>query len=105
MKHEEIDRRSLAMARVIARRLREKPELLSTARGNLVRWIASGSPGSRPALIEWLRIIDNGIDAVLPVLIGEDENSTRLRQSSPFAGEQFITREERTAILLKFREL
>lgn len=39
---------------------------------------------------------------VRKVLVGHDERSTRLQQSSPFAGEQFITRPERCALIQQF---
>lgn len=35
---------------------------------------------------------------------GIDERSTRLRQSSPFAGPEFITDEDRMECLMRFRD-
>jgi hypothetical protein len=104
MKHEQIDRRSLAMSSIIAARLRQQPELLAIARANLSRWIASGCPRTRAVWIEWQGIIDRGLDTVTSVLTSSDANSTRLRQSSPFAGPRFISRRERTAILQRFAQ-
>ena len=104
LKHQQIDRRSIAFGGVIVARLEQNPELLSVARANLSRWLASGSPRTRAAWEEWQRIIDQGLGAVSSVLIADDEESTRLRQSSPFAGERFITRRERTAILQRFAQ-
>ena len=104
MKHQQIDRRSIAFGGVIVARLKQNPELLSIARASLSRWIASGSPRTRAAWEEWQRIVDQGLGAVSSVLTADDEESTRLRQSSPFAGERFITRRERAAILQRFDE-
>jgi hypothetical protein len=105
MSHNDIDRRSLAMATVIANRLRENPGLLAVARGNLDRWLSTCSPNCRAALLEWKTILQNGIDSAVETLCSDDERSTRLRQSSPFAGEAFISRSERTDILLRFRHV
>ena len=102
MKHEIIDQRSLAMAEIIARRIAENPQLLDLAMENLDRWLTTCSAGSRPALLEWKKVLKSGVDAAIETLRGEDERSTRLRQSSPFAGEEFITRAERTDLILKF---
>jgi hypothetical protein len=104
MKHEVIDQRSLAMAKIIARRLRANPQLIDAALANLNRWLNSCSPNTRPALLEWKEIINAGMEQALGVLCGEDERSIRLRQSSPFAGEEFITRAERTDLILRFAD-
>lgn len=102
MQHDVIDRRSLAMAEVIARRISENPRLLDVARANLKRWLATCSPGSKPALLEWEEILQDGLESAVETLRGTDERSTRLRQSSPFAGEEFITRSERMGIIRRF---
>jgi hypothetical protein len=101
MDHGVIDQRSLAMAAIIARRIRENPRLLEVADENLDRWLAICAPNSRPALMEWKGILKRGLDETLKTLCTEDERSTRLRQSSPFAGEEFITRAERTDLILR----
>ena len=90
------------MARIIAKRVSENPKLLDVARMNLDRWLTSSSPNSQSTLLEWKTILQNGIDEVLETLCGTDERCTRLRQSSPFAGEEFITRLERTEIIQRF---
>lgn len=101
MNHQLIDQRSLKMAAIIARRLEENPELLRVAQTNLERWLRICSPQNVQVLTEWQEILNAGLPKVTAVLRGQDENSTKLRQSSPFAGEEFITRKERTEILTR----
>jgi len=55
-----IDQRSLAMAKIIAKRVRENPSLLDVARGTLERWLASCSPNSRSTLLEWKAALEGG---------------------------------------------
>ena len=101
--HAQIDARSLAFGRLVARRLRERPELLRVADENLTRWQRTCAPNVRATLAEWRGVLDAGLDASLGVLTGEDERSVRLRQSTPFAGEEIVTREERNLILMQYR--
>jgi len=90
------------MATIVARRIRENPWLLDIARQTLGRWLEKCDPNSRPGLLEWKAILDQGLEATIGILCGENERSIRLRQSSPFAGEEFITRAERTDLILQF---
>lgn len=88
------------MDRLVAAKVRADPALVDRARDILERWLVSASPRTRPALLEWRALLDGGLDSILPVLEGDDERCTRLRQSSPFCG--ILTRGERTRILLEF---
>jgi hypothetical protein len=97
--HRRIDERSLAMHRAIAEKLREKPDLLAIARENLDRWQADAGR-SGPYLREWRRILDLPLDEVLALMVREDERTTALRQSSPFAG--ILEPAERWAIYARF---
>jgi len=99
--HSHIDRRSLEMDRVVARRIQENPQLLAKVRETLRRWIATASPAVRPTLLEWEQILDGPADRLHRTLTGDDEDSTRLRQSSPFCG--ILTQAERTEILLRHK--
>lgn len=93
--HLRIDERSLAMHRLIARKVRANPALLEEARANLRRARATeGSPSL--TLAEWGEILDGDPERVAEFLEDRSERATRLRQSSPFAG--ILTEEERTAI-------
>ena len=99
--HRLIDERSLAFDRLIAAKLRQDPALVAKARGNLARWLATCSARTRPALLEWQRLLDGPLDDLLTFLEATGERATRLRQSSPFCG--ILTPEERLAILREFQ--
>ena len=76
----------LAMHRAIARKIRREPKLYNVARRNLARW--ERKRGSCPAPFrEWKEIlVENDVDTVLRIISRTDEESDRLRQSSPFCG-------------------
>lgn len=93
--HSRLDERSLAMHRLIARKVQADPALLDRARANLRRWQETeGSP--KLALAEWEQILRSPVDQVAQFLTERSERATRLRQSSPFAG--VLTEAERRAI-------
>ena len=98
MSHDKVDARSFAFGELTAHRLRNQPELLDAARAQLTRC----APSVQDVLREWQTILDAGMDATLKVLTGLGERDVRLRQSVPFAGEVFISREDRNAILQRF---
>jgi hypothetical protein len=100
MDHRRIDERSLAFGRAIAAHLMARPELIEHARGNLERWLKTGSEATRPALLEWRAALDGPLDGVVSLLTGTADRSRRLRQSNPFAG--VLTQQERNSILLAF---
>lgn len=100
--HARTDARSLALSQLVAKHLRARPELLGVARKNLTRWNQTGAPNVQATLAEWQVVIDGGLETVLTVLAGEDERSVRLRQSSPFAGEEIVTRAERNLLYRQF---
>jgi len=100
--HRQIDERSLAFGRAIAARLVEQPELIVQARANLTRWLITCSAGVRPALHEWLAVLDGPSDEIIALLTAGDERATRLRQSNPFAG--LLLNEERNRILREFHD-
>ena len=83
MNHQDIDRRSLMMHRIIAERLRARPELVSVAKENMARWNCPERAWWR----EWTDLLYSLTVDQLADLIGrEDEEACRLRQSAPFAG-------------------
>jgi hypothetical protein len=87
MHHALLDDRSLAFARAIAERLRERPELLQVARENLHRWM--NRHADSPALLrcdrEWEEILVNrSFDEIISILVRDDDEGQRLRQSHPF---------------------
>jgi len=93
--HNRLGERSLAMHRLIARKLRANPDLLDEARDNLRRWQKmDGCP--RLTLSEWADILSGSAAQVAEFLEESSQRATRLRQSSPFAG--ILTEAERQAI-------
>lgn len=98
--HRDIDARSLAFGTRIADRLRADPALVAIATANIDRWYPTASAGVRKALDEWRVILDGPLDDVIRVLTAVDEESVRLRQSSPFAG--LMTEAERLSIIREF---
>ena len=93
--HGRLDERSLAMHRLIARKVAADPGLLDAVRANLRRWQKmDGGPSS--ALSEWESILGGTTEQVTRFLADPSERATRLRQSSPFTG--ILTEAERRAI-------
>lgn len=93
--HSRLDERSLAMHRLVARKVLADPALLDRARENVRRWQKTdGSPSL--ALSEWENILAGPVDQVARFLVEPSERATRLRQSSPFAG--ILTEAERQTI-------
>jgi hypothetical protein len=73
------------MHRAIAARLREAPELVGIARGNLERW--SKSAGRSEAYLEgWRTLLELPLEELLALLQEDSETMRAMRQSSPFAG-------------------
>ena len=76
--------RSLALHRVIARRLVRDPAVLENARQRVKYWLAE-TP-DRPFAREWRRILAGDAESVAAFLGDRSELAEELRQSSPFAG-------------------
>lgn len=100
--HQQIDQRSLAMHRLIARKLRSDPKLLSKARTTLTRWRRMGDESTRSYDDEWARALDEGLDATLRIALGRSQRAAALRQCSPFAG--ILTPRERAAFLRAWKQ-
>lgn len=83
--HQRLDARSLAMHRLIARRIQLRPDqYLSKVQARLQRWNALHP--DRPCIREWLGWLERPLPELLNFLVDESETATRLRQSSPFCG-------------------
>ena len=95
-RHALLDARRLATHREIAKRIDADPALLSKALGNIERW--SRQMGRTPAaLAEWQGLLRTlPWERIRPLLVQDDEESRRLRQSSPFVG--ILTQRERMEI-------
>lgn len=102
MRHQDIDRRSIALHQAVAEKLRQDPSLLAIALANLDSWETRGAGHAQPYLEAWRQIIGSGVDHCLQVMVEDSERSTALRQSSPFAG--VLTDAERLAIFQAFRD-
>ena len=85
MPHDRIERRSLALHRAIAAKLRARPELLGIARENLDRWSAKGG-GSQPYWDAWRKILDQPLEEIATLIEEDSPRMTEMRQSTPFAG-------------------
>jgi hypothetical protein len=85
MPHDRIERRSLALHRTVAAKLREQPDLLAIAIGNLDRWSAK-SGGPQPYWDAWREILRRPFEEVLTLIEEDSPRMTELRQSTPFAG-------------------
>lgn len=97
--HQDIDRRSLMMHRIIAERLRASPELINVARENLARWNCP----ERAPWREWCAILSSQTVEEIASLIGRgDEDACRLRQSAPFVG--ILTAQEVWELKRRFKE-
>ena len=102
VRHRRLEEQSLALHRVIARRVSQNPELLTSVRERLSKDIHSGrfSISLTVAMQEWLDLLDtSSLEQILELLLDQGENARRLRQSTPFAG--ILTQEERRGILEK----
>jgi len=98
--HARIDRRSLALHRAIAKKLRDNPALLDIPRENLDRWSATNGR-SQPYWDAWRKLIDGPFEDLLKTLVEDSERMTALRQATPFAG--VLTPAERWAIYDEFK--
>lgn len=97
--HHRIDRRSLALHRAIADKLRKNPALLEIARENLDRW-SKANGRSQPYWDAWREILSRPFDDVLTLLAEDSERMISLRQATPFAG--VLEPRERWAIYESF---
>jgi hypothetical protein len=86
--HELTDEISLEMARRVAARLRQQPELIRVAQENLNRWtrLNANAPSLLQCYTEWHEILKRPLEEICRLLTSETEEAGRLRQNSPFAG-------------------
>jgi hypothetical protein len=97
--HEQIDQRSLAMARAIVAKIDADPARAGLARARAIceRWYRERP---LPCIREWLEILDRPWEQVREVLLDESEEGRRLRQSDPFCG--ILSPQERWAIYREY---
>ena len=99
--HRVAEERSLALHREVARKLRERPELLEQARDRVRGWLESGSV-SRFWAEAWQETLSAPLDEVIARITDPSEHARALRQSSPFAG--VLEPRERWEILRRLRK-
>jgi hypothetical protein len=99
--HQRLDARSLAMHCLIARKILANPALIARVRDTLARWRAQAVEPVPSYFLEWGRILEGSPAEIAAFLASMSEDSTRLRQSSPFTN--LLTPEERARILEAFR--
>lgn len=92
--HQDIDRRSLAMARQIVAKIDADPQRAGLERAKQVcrRWVELGNIPAR----EWLPLLEQPWENVRSILLDESDERQRLRQNDPFCG--ILTPAERCAI-------
>jgi hypothetical protein len=83
--HRVAEERSLALHRAVARKLRQRPELLDVARDRVRGWLECGTV-SRFWAAAWDEALSGSLDEVIARIVDTSEHSRALRQSSPFAG-------------------
>jgi len=72
--HEWIDRRSLALDRLVAGKLQADPALLAKAIATLARWIQQRRPAVPPVLFEWHDCLSrSSFDEILALLTSSDD--------------------------------
>ena len=98
--HQILDARSLAMHCKIVQKIERDPALINMARDNLDRWIKNSGSPVPGYLLEWKEILSRPWPQVAKLMTAMNEESTRLRSSSPFAG--VLTTEEREQIYAAF---
>lgn len=100
--HQELDKRSLAMHRLVVEKLRRDPALFDKPKATLARWRTIVCPASQPYLQEWERLIEQGMETCLAVSVENSEHATALRQCSPFTG--ILTEQERLTFLNEWQK-
>ncbi len=83
--HQEIERRSLALARAVVEIIDRDSERkgIRKAQENCSRWYRESHA---PAIAEWREILKRDWPHVRKLLLDDSDQGRRLRQSSPFCG-------------------
>ncbi len=99
--HQQIDERSLRMARAVVARIDQDPARAGLAHARVVckRWYEQRPS---PAIKEWLQILSQPWEQVREVLLDESQEGQRLRQSDPFCG--ILTPTERWQIYREYND-
>lgn len=84
--HRLAEERSIAYHRVIAERLKSRPEILEMARQRVRTWLSSPRTGGQFYAQRWAEILSGDVPSIAAFLVDRSELATELRQSTPFAG-------------------
>lgn len=97
--HQEIDRRSLALARAVVAKIDDGAARkgFAHARETCARWFQQNPT---PAVAEWMELLQHDWITVRAALLADSEAGQRRRQNSPFCG--VLTPAERWAIYQRF---
>jgi excisionase family DNA binding protein len=89
---------------LLTRMLAEPDAVISKARDNLNRWTGMHRPDGMTVRYfeEWRRVLDDGLDAIVDVVISPSREARELRQNSPFAG--VLPDETRLQVLRTFKD-
>jgi excisionase family DNA binding protein len=84
--------------------LTEPNAVIAKARHNLDRWTGMHRSDGMAMLYfdKWNRVLDQGLDALVDVLISTSQEARELRQNSPFAG--VLPNETRLQVLRTFKD-
>jgi hypothetical protein len=97
--HQDIDRRSLLLHRLVSGKLLRNPALVERPRATISRW-RSLNPDA-PALREWEDLLSHmEVPVLAKFLRSRSEDAIRMRQSSPFVG--ILTEKERGSVMRKY---
>jgi|SRR6185295_10502124 len=99
--HRLAEERSIAYHRLIAERLRDRPEVLEMARRRVEGWMSAAERAPFYAR-NWAEKLAGDVDSIAAFLVERSDLATELRQSTPFAGA--ITPQERWEIWRRVRD-
>lgn len=89
--------RSLAIHQLVVAKIRKNPHPLSSSACPAFPVAPTVCLSSQPYLIEWERLMEQGIDVTLEKAVEDSEQAADLRKPSPFAG--ILKNQERSAFL------
>lgn len=94
------DRRSLALHRAIAHRLRQDPDtVLGVARRNLDK-MSDAHPDAHQLLDEWHNVLGRPVTIIVETMLDPSTHARALRQVTPFAG--VLSPTERASVYSRF---
>ena len=98
--HQQIDQRSLEMARAIVAKIDADPTRAGFERAKRTcrRWVEMGNIPAK----EWLTLLEKSWSEVREILLDESDEGQRLRQNDPFCG--ILTPRERWEIYKRAAE-